>query len=563
MINKQIGTKLSALALALLLAGCGGGGSDGYYNNNNGGEQSGSITDNSDNDGEKDDLSEIVTNQNSFTQLIMSNNALLIGGDTSAIQVQLLKSSTGGALSNQKISLQIEEAQSNGLSFSPSEQVTDENGFATFNLNFITQNLSEEAKAKLLASGININVLNQQGNIISNHSVRVVKSETEKPTYDLVLTANKYELALTGDNALINVRALDKNGGPVKGAEITLSLQDYMYLKLESTSRQITDEFGNAQFKVTLPPLSGDNLPTGVTVIASLTSSDGIADPKELPLKFVAGATANPIGQITLGNAGTLAKDKDEIYYTEKFSAQIVDENGKPIKAAQKVNVTIDVVSALTGYYLTGGQLKTLRDQDILNFDSTYVFPVQEQIKSLEIDKLRLNNSILDLDKNSTTYEEDKRQLERQIRSVEYDIFLKENELSTLNAKKDLASRYTLPARTQVVCNVASNSQLATSLVDQASVSPINQYEYTTDASGKFDFNVNFARRYAQWQTVVITASTIRGNDQKVESKLHYPLGLLESDFSSTTRQPFDSSPFNNGTNGSCSYNHPWLYLLN
>ncbi len=76
MINKQIGTKLSALALALLLAGCGGGGSDGYYNNNNGGEQSGSITDNSDNDGEKDDLSEIVTNQNSYKKLNIYNHEI-------------------------------------------------------------------------------------------------------------------------------------------------------------------------------------------------------------------------------------------------------------------------------------------------------------------------------------------------------------------------------------------------------------------------------------------------------------------------------------------------------
>ena len=32
MINQRLSTKLSALALALLLAGCGGGGSDGYYN---------------------------------------------------------------------------------------------------------------------------------------------------------------------------------------------------------------------------------------------------------------------------------------------------------------------------------------------------------------------------------------------------------------------------------------------------------------------------------------------------------------------------------------------------
>ncbi|MFZ0022740.1 hypothetical protein [Acinetobacter sp.] len=44
MISKQLGIKLSALTLALMLAGCGGGGSDGYYNN--GGSSSGNITTN-------------------------------------------------------------------------------------------------------------------------------------------------------------------------------------------------------------------------------------------------------------------------------------------------------------------------------------------------------------------------------------------------------------------------------------------------------------------------------------------------------------------------------------
>ena len=44
MISKQLGIKLSALTLALMLAGCGGGGSDGYYNND--GSSSGNITTN-------------------------------------------------------------------------------------------------------------------------------------------------------------------------------------------------------------------------------------------------------------------------------------------------------------------------------------------------------------------------------------------------------------------------------------------------------------------------------------------------------------------------------------
>lgn len=41
MINKKLSTKFSALALALLLAGCGGGGSEGYYENGNSGGNTG------------------------------------------------------------------------------------------------------------------------------------------------------------------------------------------------------------------------------------------------------------------------------------------------------------------------------------------------------------------------------------------------------------------------------------------------------------------------------------------------------------------------------------------
>jgi len=42
MNNKQIGLKLSTVALAVLLASCGGGGSDGYFpDKNSGGNSSG------------------------------------------------------------------------------------------------------------------------------------------------------------------------------------------------------------------------------------------------------------------------------------------------------------------------------------------------------------------------------------------------------------------------------------------------------------------------------------------------------------------------------------------
>src|SRR5690606_18740975 len=71
MISKQLGMKLSALTLALMLAGCGGGGSDGYYNNDGASGNNGGSTGN----GSNPDAQQAPVNITEITLLDNENNS--------------------------------------------------------------------------------------------------------------------------------------------------------------------------------------------------------------------------------------------------------------------------------------------------------------------------------------------------------------------------------------------------------------------------------------------------------------------------------------------------------
>ncbi len=548
----------------------GGGGSDGYYNSdstNNNGSTSGNGSSSGEEDGNQENI-ELPTLNNAFTQLTSSKTALLVNGDTATLQIQLLDSAKGGSWSEQIISLQIVDAQKYGASYSPSTQSTDENGFVNFNLQLNPINLSNDSKDELLTQGLKVNILNAQGLVISTHQLSVVASEDQRPEYDLVISSNKNELSLTGDNALVNVRAVDTNGGSLSNKQITFSLLDYTHVRLESTSTLMTDEFGDAKFKITLLPTSGsainDLKNNGINVLAKITDDNGITVSKPLNIKVVDGITATPVGQITLGNAGLLSKSSDSVYYTEKFSAQVVDADGKPIKTPQKVTMKIDIVSSQKGYFLTASQLNAMRDQDILNFENARIKPINDAILSLELLKAQKELEIAKLDENAVDYESDKKQLENEVLDIDYDIKVENSKLAALNAQIALVNRINIPQRVQWECGNNNNSSyLATSLVDQSNDSLGSHYEYTTDNTGKFDFNINYQRRYARWQTVLFTASAKRADGTVIESKMTYSLGALKEDVDAATSQPFDLSPFNQTTNDQCTYVRPWTVFLN
>ncbi|UIP25691.1 hypothetical protein [Acinetobacter towneri] len=565
MKKKEISLKFSAVALAVLLAGCGGGGSDGYYGG--GDSNSTGSTENQNPSTPVSELPEVATSTNAFTQLNSSKPSLLLSGDKTVLQVQLLASATGGAWADEEISLQLVDAKELGVSFAPGKATTDENGFVTFNLTLDTSNVNESTKSQLLNTGIKLNILNSKGASLGSHLLKVVENEEQKAQYDLVVSANKNELSLTGDNAIVTVRAVDLNGGSLQGKTVTLSLKDYTHVRLESASSLITDSFGDAKFKISLLPTTGNAADllklNGIDVEATIKDEKGVTVTQPFELKVVDGFTPTPVGQITLGNAALLSKSSDQVYYTEKFSAQVVDADGKPIKTPQKVTMKVDIISSVTGYFLTQAEISALRSQDALIFEQNRILPIQNEVSMLELNKARLQADIDKLDPNSATYDSDKRALENQITEINYNILVKNTETSALKARLDLVNKITIPSRVQWECGINPTTQLATSLVDQTNQSLGSQYEYTTDTTGKFDFNINYQRRYARWQTVLLTASAQRADGTKIESTMTYALGALKEDIDAATGQPFDVSPFNRTVADNCNYIKPWTSLLN
>ena len=126
MISKQLGIKLSALTLALILAGCGGGGSDGYYNN--GGSSSGN-TGGSQNGIETPEISKVnISKVEIFDQNSVVTNTVTTTGATARVLV---------TDQNQKpISGALVTFTSENISFSSTNGavLTDVNGTATIAL---------------------------------------------------------------------------------------------------------------------------------------------------------------------------------------------------------------------------------------------------------------------------------------------------------------------------------------------------------------------------------------------------------------------------------------------
>ena len=561
-MSKNISLKLSTVALAVLLASCGGGGSEGYFNNegssNNGGSTGGG------NNGTEDPSTPVEETKDIYANFKASKTAMLISGDTLVLSVQVLDSETGGAAAGESVTLQLVDAKSLGVSIDGlAIQTTDTNGYAVYTLK-----LAASQNQNLLSKGITVNLLNTEKKKISETHISVVESEAEKPQYDLFVQTNKNLLSVKGDIATITVKALDTNGGSLSGKTVSLAVLDYANnrVTIDGLSIKSTDELGNATFTVRLPlaigTLATNLITNGIGLEATIIDPKNVKVVKPLKLNVVEGNTSTPVGNITFGNAGVLSVNSEKTFYSEDISAQVVDIDGKPLPN-QKVTMSIEIISGATGRYILSSELEGLRQEDILNIDINQLKPLNTQLKNLNLTLTSLNSDLSLIDNDDPKAKEKKATIQAQINSTNLEIQRIQNNIAELEADKSLINRYVIQPRTYLLCSAVtspSNTSLATSLVDRDKVdeSAINEYSYTTSATGSFDFKVNYLRRYAGWQTVQIKAST-SVSGKVVESTMMYPLNPLKGDIEADVGQPFDRSPYGSGT---CTYQKPWSNLL-
>ena len=502
-MKNNISAKLSAIAISVLLASCGGGGSDGYYGGGNTGGGTG---------GEPTTPQPVATN---YHLMISANKpSVVITGDTAVVTVKLVDVN-GGGVASQNVTLAVEDTVNNGITIEgPSTLVTDESGNAHFTLQLNAANVAD--KAALLSKGLRLNATFTDATKKVTSQTALIKviealtSETSTAQYFLSMSSNKPTLVVTGDSAKVTIKAFDVNGGGVAGQNVTLAIVDTLKngVTIAGPSKGVTDYSGNITFTIALPKSTGSIatalIANGITLNAELTDANGVTSKQSTKLSVTAAEVAQPIGNITFGTSSELEKSSDANYYSEAASAHVVDINGKPL-ANQTVTLSLKVIHAGQGEYYLKKSLNNAKNAD--------VFALETQ---------------------AAAYPDDS-PAKKRIEAL----------ISALNS-------FELPGRDRNYCGLTdlSKTQLATGFV--SSTGQINPtFTYTTDSVGKFDFRINYLRRYAGWQAVEITATTgVSG--KTLQSSMNYQLGLLKEDADSESSQPFDTSPYGKG---SCTYN--------
>lgn len=490
--------KVSLMAVMVSLAACGGGGSDGYYG---GGSTTPTPT-----------TPPTPTPEATNYHILLASNkpSVDINGDTVVVTARLLDVN-GGGVEGQSVSLAVPDTLNNGVTISgASSGETDDTGAVSFTLKLDANNIAD--KATVLANGIKINAtfVDASGKITAQTRViSVIESTTTNPTtalYHLNLLLNKPALVVTGDTAIVTVKAVDENGGGVAGQTVTLSIPDTKANKvtIDGASSGTTDSSGNVSFNVELPNTTGTAatalIKKGITINSTSTDTNGVTSKQSILLNVVAAPVAEPVGNITFGNSAELASSDARTYYLESLSVNVVDIDGKPI-INQPVTMSIDLIGIRKGWFISGEEMKAGRDAKVAAL------------------KIQLAQAVGDLEK------------------------------ATIQAKIDVLSAQTIPARKQISCPIipipAGTAIAPTFVKDNVAVG--TTVTYTTDSTGKFDFQVRYLRKYASWQSLDLTAkATVEG--KTVTSLLDYPLKIAKPDADSDSGQPFDTSPY--GTSG-------------
>ncbi len=459
--------QLTALSTALVLAGCGGGGGDGFY---------GSATPPTTTTPTPTTPVAVATNYH----IILSSNkpTMIATGDTAVVTVKLVDVN-GGGVAAQNVTLSIPNTITSGVTINgASSVVTDTNGNADFTINLpATSN-----PAAIIASGITLNASFTDGTKKTTSQttfinvVQALTPATSTAQYHLTMSSNKPTLVVTGDNAIVTVKAVDVNGGGVAGQNVVLSIPDTLTngVTVNGPSSLTTDANGNAAFTLILPAASAANtaalIAKGVTINASLTDKNGVTTKQSTLLNVVATPVTQPVANITFGNSALLQKSSDGTYYTESLSANVVGVDGKPI-ANQPVVMSISLLGFAKGSYAYNSKATPNPTREYVTFTGCPINPA----------------------------------------------------------------------------NPLPFVQLATTFI-APSTSTDGTVTYTTDSTGKFDFQVRFLRRFGTWQTVDIKAA-VTTNNATVFASLPYTLSVLKVDFDGPTGQPFDESPYGVGTN--------------
>lgn len=233
------------------------------------------------------------------------------------------KDKNGGSVANKQIILNIPASQSNGLTIvNGSKLTTDNNGQATFTLQFSKNNLSDEAINQLLTNGVTVSAIyNTVANtsITQTTKINFYKKQTIDQSQEvqrLELTASKGVVSSKNDTVQIKVRAINTLGQYAANKSVSLGLTAAATengVTFEGSATKTTDSSGYATYTL---KINAQNEQAVKAIVAS-----GIAVAVNSPL-----------------TDGTSIKQNMQVM-VEAVTLEAVDVNYLTISTDQMINV--------------------------------------------------------------------------------------------------------------------------------------------------------------------------------------------------------------------------------
>lgn len=465
-MSKNVGLKLSTVALAVLLASCGGGGSEGYFNN----EGSSNTGNGNINNGGNTETSVTV----SALKIELDKLSMAATNGQLTVTVRALDENKGG-VANADITLMIVDPTNNVSNSSVAKQTTNEAGNAVYVLS--TPSTSTTLN-DLIKNGFKIIAKTNNGSLSQEQTVSVTGADTNNgsDTTSIVLfDATKTTLNVRGDQTTVSLTAVDSNGATLANQAISLKVKNSALNGVKFTPNA-TQTDANGKITYTLSFTESQRVSTYSAtqfVLDDLVLEANFGQSTQVytyKLDVVNSTVPQPVGAIAVSYNPTKIEDSSSgVYYYKNISVQVTDVDGKPLPN-QDVVMGVNALSYNKGNY---------------GFFDTDLPPDGKADKYLPDVITQCFTPTIKVNSGG-------------------------KEINQLTPVK--------PGQTvQVV-----------SFINKEGV-PATDNKYTTDANGRFDLQIQYPKRYAGYLNIQLLADSIV-NGKQISGSTSLGLSYLISD---------------------------------